>query len=91
LYSYDIPEDKKQFDIGTTRSFIADISIKPYSGNSIYILKNFDTATLESQNAILKTLEECPSYARIILIATHREDIIETVLSRVISIKNTYQ
>lgn len=84
LYIYDIPEEKKQFDIATTRKFITDISIKPYSGNSIYILKNFDTATIESQNALLKTLEDCPIYARIILIITNPEDILETIQSRVI-------
>ena len=91
LYSYDIPEEKKQFDITTTRNFIADISIKPYSGSSIYILKNFDTATIESQNALLKTLEDCPPYARIILLVTHIEDIIETVRSRIISLWNTHE
>ena len=89
LYIYDIPEEKKQFDIATTRKFITDISIKPYSGNSIYILKNFDTATIESQNALLKTLEDCPIYARIILIITNPEDILETIQSRVILLWDT--
>ena len=45
VFVYDIPEDKKEFNIETVRQCIIDIELMPYAGKHIYILRHFDTAT----------------------------------------------
>ena len=89
VFVYDIPEDKKEFSITTTRECIRDIDLKPYEWKNIYILRNFSTATLPAQNALLKVLEECPSYAVILLEVDNPNSIIDTIRSRVIDLANT--
>lgn len=79
---YRIPEGKKHFDILTVRSIIRDISLEPYSGKNLSLLIDIDTATLEAQNALLKTLEDCPPYAIIVLAVSNPEWLIETIHSR---------
>jgi hypothetical protein len=46
IFTYDIPEDKKEFNIETVRRCISDIDLMPYTGKHIYILRHFSTATL---------------------------------------------
>ncbi|MCR5627579.1 MAG: DNA polymerase III subunit delta [Lachnospiraceae bacterium] len=61
----------------------SDIGIKPYySKNKIYIIPNASGLNVQGQNALLKTLEEPPEYAHIILLADNREDLLPTILSR---------
>lgn len=76
------PEDKNSIKISQIRELISDIIIKPHSNKKVYIIHNSETMTLQSQNALLKTLEEPPSYAIIILITTNKESIIDTIKSR---------
>ncbi len=38
--------------------------------------------TVEAQNALLKTLEEPPNYAIIILVTNNKESLLETIKSR---------
>lgn len=60
-----------------------DIDIKPYSGDyKIYIIDEAEKMNVQAQNALLKTLEEPPSYAVILLLATRAEAMLQTVLSR---------
>lgn len=62
---------------------INDIEIKPYSGRyKIYIVPDAQLLTNEAQNALLKTIEEPPEYAVIILLATTVEKFLPTVISR---------
>jgi hypothetical protein len=86
IFVYDIPEDKKEFNIETVRSCIVDIELKPYEWKNIYILRHFSTATLQAQNALLKILEECPIYAAIILEVDNPNSVLETIRSRVIDL-----
>lgn len=59
------------------------LSITPYSSPyKMVILSDFGAANAEAQNAILKTLEEAPSYAILILIAESATRLLPTVLSR---------
>ncbi len=85
---YDIPEDKKEFNVKTVRWCIMDIELKPYQWKNIYILRHFSTATVEAQNALLKILEECPEYAVIILEVENPNSMLETIRSRVINLTN---
>lgn len=62
---------------------IDDIVIKPYSGEyKVYIINEAEKMTPQAQNAILKTLEEPPAYAIILLLATGTESFLPTILSR---------
>lgn len=86
IFTYDIPEDKKEFNIETVRWCLVDIELKPYAWKNIYILRHFATATIHAQNALLKILEECPIYAVIILEIDNPNSILETIRSRIINL-----
>ena len=60
-----------------------DVAIKPYSSPyKIYILNEAEKMTVQAQNAILKTLEEPPEYAVILLLTTNVNSLLPTILSR---------
>lgn len=60
-----------------------DVGIKPYSGpRKIYLINEAEKMTVQAQNAILKTLEEPPSYAVILLLTTNVNVLLPTILSR---------
>lgn len=60
-----------------------DIVIKPYSSNyKIYIMNEAEKMTPQAQNALLKTLEEPPAYAVILLLTTNVDSMLQTILSR---------
>lgn len=60
-----------------------DVAIKPYSSAyKIYIINEADKMTVQAQNAILKTLEEPPEYAVIILLVSNVNTLLSTILSR---------
>lgn len=62
-----------------------DIMIKPYSGPyKVYIMNEGEKMTPQAQNALLKTLEEPPEYAVIIILTTQVEALLPTILSRCI-------
>lgn len=64
-----------------------DIGIKPYSSKyKIYIINDADKLTIQAQNALLKTLEEPPAYAVIILLTINYEALLTTILSRCITL-----
>lgn len=64
------------------------IMIRPYSSYyKIYIVDEAEKMTVQSQNALLKTIEEPPSYAVIILITTNQEAFLPTILSRCVQMK----
>ena len=65
------------------RRMRADLQIKPYSNaRKIYIIPDAEKLTIQAQNALLKTLEEPPEYAVIILIANGLVSFLPTILSR---------
>ena len=60
-----------------------DVMIKPYSGpKKIYIINEGEKMTAAAQNALLKTLEEPPSYTVIFILTTNLEALLPTILSR---------
>ncbi len=60
-----------------------DIVIKPYSSEyKIYIINEAEKMTVQAQNALLKTLEEPPSYAIILILTSNLEALLPTILSR---------
>lgn len=70
------------------RSVIDDIVIKPFSSPfKIYIIDEAERMTEQAQNALLKTLEEPPAYAVIILITTNTGSFLQTILSRCVTLQ----
>ena len=60
-----------------------DVAIKPYSSPyKIYIINEAEKMSVQAQNAILKTLEEPPEYAVIILLTANVNSLLPTILSR---------
>ncbi|MFB0972810.1 MAG: DNA polymerase III subunit delta' C-terminal domain-containing protein [Neofamilia sp.] len=60
------------------------LAIRPFDSKyKVVIVEHFHTATIDAQNALLKTLEEGPVYGKIILLSENSRSILETVLSRV--------
>ena len=60
-----------------------DVGLKPYSGPyKVYIIGEAEKMTAQAQNAILKTLEEPPQYAVIILLTSNVNSLLPTILSR---------
>jgi DNA polymerase III, delta subunit len=76
-----IEKDKAHISIAEIRS-IAQLLIQ-YRGivTCIKVL-DFDTATIEAQNAFLKTLEEIDVSHHVLLCCTNADDILPTILSR---------
>lgn len=66
----------------------ADVGIRPYaSPHKIYIVDEAEKMNEQAQNALLKTLEEPPEYAVIILLTTNAEIFLPTIRSRCVSLK----
>lgn len=64
------------------------IMIRPYSSYyKIYIVDEAEKMTVQAQNALLKTIEEPPAYAVIILLTTNPESFLPTILSRCVQLK----
>ena len=64
------------------------IMIRPYSSYyKIYIVDEAEKMTVQAQNALLKTIEEPPSYAIIMLLTTNQEAFLPTILSRCVQLK----
>ena len=60
-----------------------DVAIKPYSGpKKIYIMNEGEKMTVQAQNALLKTLEEPPEYAVILILTSNVSALLPTIQSR---------
>ncbi len=66
---------------------IGDIQIKPYSSKyKIYIIDEAEKLTPQAQNALLKTIEEPPSYGIVIMLTTNADIFLQTILSRCVKL-----
>lgn len=62
---------------------VEDVSLRPYYGPyKIYIIDEADRMNMAAQNALLKTLEDPPDYAVIMLLAESSEGFLSTIRSR---------
>ena len=57
-----------------------DIVIKPYSSRyKVYIVDEAEKMNQQAQNALLKTIEEAPAYAVILLLTTNADSFLPTI------------
>lgn len=78
-------EDKKELVIKQIREeLISGLYLTPASSNyKVYVINDAGSMNIESQNALLKSLEEPPRYVVIILIKKISDIMLPTIVSRV--------
>jgi len=77
------PEDKHELPISVIRELCDQFGLKPARGtHKVAIVDDADLLNEEASNAFLKTLEEPPPGAVLILIGTSAELQLETIVSR---------
>ena len=73
---------QKELKIGTVRAWQQDITLKPYeSQRRVFILHDAERLNEEASNAMLKTLEEPPPFATLVLVANSAA-LLSTIVSR---------
>lgn len=84
-----VDKDTKVTKIDTIReNVVKAMEIKPYQGKrKVLIITEADTVTPEGQNAMLKTIEEPPSYGVIFLLSENMSKLLPTIKSRCIHIR----
>ncbi len=80
---YSVEDKPKAFKVDIVREIRAKAYVVPNEADrKIFILENSHTMGIEGQNAILKILEEPPSYVNFILLCSSKSGFLPTVLSR---------
>lgn len=80
---YSVEDKPRAFKVDMVREIRAKAYIVPNeSSRKVFILENAHTMGSESQNAILKILEEPPQYVNFILLCSSKSGLLPTVLSR---------
>lgn len=80
---YELKPHKGSISVNSIRELQNNINLLPVSGNKkVYLIADADTMTVQAQNCILKTLEEPPEYACILMTAVNSDKFIETIKSR---------
>ena len=78
-----IEPEKGTLKIEQIRKFCKEIHIKPFENNKkIYMINNAENLTIDAANCLLKTIEEPPEYAVIILICSNINAMLPTIISR---------
>ncbi len=83
-----IPSKETVLSVEDVRTQInADISIKPYQSRyKIYLIADGDRMNEAAQNALLKTMEEPPEYAVLVIMTTNAEHFLPTIRSRCVTL-----
>lgn len=78
------PEGKSDvYLMETIKHFIQDINLPPYEAKlKVYLFRDADKMLPIHANALLKTLEEKPDYAVIVLTTENKRRLLPTILSR---------
>lgn len=92
LLNSKIPEKKADFALfgkgekikkEDAQSIAKDVYIRPFElDRKVYMLLGAEDIQIESQNVLLKTLEEAPSYVVVILVTKSLNMILDTIISR---------
>ena len=83
-----IEPDKGLIKKGEIEDLIKNVGILPFeSKRKVFIIDDSHKMNQEGKNALLKTLEEPPSYITIILISSSPNNLLPTILSRCQSVK----
>ncbi len=87
IFEHSASGGARSFHVDVIRDVINDVYMSPNESDyKIYILGNAHCMSESAQNALLKILEEPPSYAVFILTAVNKSALLETVLSRAVTL-----
>ena len=75
-------KDKTEISVGSIRDLMSNISAPSIAPFRLLLVDGADHMNHVAANAILKTLEEPPSYIRFILLAQHLNSVLPTIRSR---------
>ncbi|SET23592.1 DNA polymerase III, delta prime subunit [Natronincola peptidivorans] len=76
-------QEETSIKIESIRQIQKNLQMKPYEGSKkVYIICDAEKMTIQAQNALLKTLEEPPEYATILLLTTNAVGLLPTITSR---------
>jgi DNA polymerase-3 subunit delta' len=82
------PDDKRFYVKADVKKLVGDAYLTPNDAlKKVYILPELQDMTEESQNLLLKVLEEPPRYTAFVLTAQSSNVVIGTVLSRVVRLR----
>lgn len=77
------PKDNKNIVVDDVNEIVSDTYQKPMDcDKKVYVLKDFDEATTQAQNKILKTIEEPPQNVVFILTCSNINNVLQTIRSR---------
>ena len=83
IIHWTLDKGKSSIGVNTIRTIIEECNKKPFEGDrKVIIIDSGDKITFQAQNAFLKTIEEPPEYAIIILLTTNADTFLQTILSR---------
>lgn len=83
LHWLDVPEDRHSIGIDQVRGLIAELSLTSYEGRGkVAVVEPADLMTRDAANSLLKTLEEPPGDAVIVLIVDRPGHLPATIFSR---------
>ncbi len=77
------PGEDEVFSIALVRELCTQVLVAPWESNlRLFVLEDIDRLQVEAANALLKTLEEPPPHARLILITQNMGSVLPTIESR---------
>lgn len=83
IFEHSASGGANSFHVDVVRNVISEAFVQPNEAEyKVYVLGNADCMSVSAQNALLKVLEEPPSYVVFILTASSKSMMLETVLSR---------
>ncbi len=78
----------RELGIDTIRQIVADVGLLPFEARrKVYVVEDAGALTEEAANSFLKTLEEPPEFATLVLLAVDAASLPDTVTSRATVLK----
>lgn len=80
-------DGKKSITVSQIRELRNEAYIKPHQAEKrVFVIDGADTMNEQSQNALLKVLEEPPSAVMFVLIAENKSSLLDTIISRCVTL-----
>ncbi len=76
-------ESKKSLGIDVIRELQRELALKPFeAGRRFFVIEKAEEMTAQAANSLLKSLEEPPAYAVLILLVSEESRLLPTIISR---------
>lgn len=83
---YEVVTEKQSIGVDSVRAMQEDLANRPTYGNrKVYFIDGAQQMTVQAQNCLLKTLEEPPEYAVILMSVTNFDALLSTIRSRTVN------